>query len=187
MGVRPISVEALVEELAEAISARSGWVRVAVDGADAARPWELADQVAERLRVRRHVLRVSAGDFLRPASLRYEFGKQDPDSYYDGWLDVKGLTREVLQPLDPGGTDESSSLWDPVKDRATARPISSSRRTPSSSSTAHCSSGRGFPSIPPSTSVCRRALCAGVRKSSGPLPRSSATPARCGRRIGRMW
>ncbi|GAB1820598.1 nucleoside/nucleotide kinase family protein [Herbidospora sp. RD11066] len=123
MGVRPVSVEGLVAEVAEAISARSGWVRVAVDGADAARPWELADQVAERLRVRRQVLRVSAKDFLRAASLRYEFGKQDPDSYYDGWLDVKGLTREVLQPLDPGGTGRViPSLWDPVRDRATRAP-----------------------------------------------------------------
>ncbi|WP_066372663.1 uridine kinase [Herbidospora mongoliensis] len=123
MGVRPVSVSGLVGELVEAISERPGRVRVAVDGADAARPWELADKVAEGLRVRRHVLRVSAKDFLRPASLRFEFGKQDPDSYYDGWLDVKGLTREVLQPLEPGGTGRViPSLWDPEKDRATRAP-----------------------------------------------------------------
>ncbi|WP_062344403.1 hypothetical protein [Herbidospora yilanensis] len=123
MGVRPVSVEGLVTELAETISERPGWVRVAVDGADAARPGELADRIAARLRVHRHVLRVSARDFLRAASLRYEFGRQDPDSYYDGWLDVKGLTREVLQPLEPGGTGRVvPSLWDPVRDRATRAP-----------------------------------------------------------------
>lgn len=123
MGVRPITVDGLAGEVAEAISLRSGWVRAAVDGADAARPGELADRVAERLRVRRHVLRVSAKDFLRAASLRYEFGRQDPDSYYDGWLDVKGLTREVLAPLEPGGTGRVvPSLWDAEKDRATRAP-----------------------------------------------------------------
>jgi hypothetical protein len=66
------------------------------------------------------VLRVSAGDFLRPASLRFERGRFDPDSRYDDWLDAGGLTREVLDPLEPGGSGRVlPSLWNTSTDRAT--------------------------------------------------------------------
>ncbi|WP_055587719.1 nucleoside/nucleotide kinase family protein [Peterkaempfera griseoplana] len=124
--VRPISPERLAGELADRIAALPGtpWVRVAVDGAPAAAPGALADTLAASLRVRgRPVLRVSAGDFLRPASLRLEYGHQDPDSYYDGWLDTGGLLREVLAPLDPGGSGRVlPSLRDAATDRATRAP-----------------------------------------------------------------
>jgi hypothetical protein len=120
---RPISPALLIDELAERITPvrRSSWARVAVDGAPAARPGELADALVDPLRVRgREVLRVSAGDFLRPASLRLEYGRNDPDLYYTDWLDVGGLTREVLAPLEPGGTGQVlPALWDSTVDRAT--------------------------------------------------------------------
>ena len=45
-----------------------------------------------------------AADFLRPASLRLEFGRTNPDAFYDGWVDEAGLRREVLDPAGPGGT-----------------------------------------------------------------------------------
>jgi hypothetical protein len=119
---RPISPSSLVDELAERIMPVRGssWARVAVDGAPAARPDELADALVDPLRVRgREVLRVSAGDFLRPASLRLEFGRDDPDLYYTDWLDVGGLIREVLAPLEPGGTGRVlPALWDSAVDRA---------------------------------------------------------------------
>ncbi|MFB4270767.1 uridine kinase [Nonomuraea sp. GTA35] len=122
MRVRPISREALVEELAELISARpqGAWVRVAVDGAPPARPGALADELVAPLRLRgRPVLRVSAGDFLRPASLRLEYGRTDPDAFYDDWLDAKALRREVLEPLEPGGPGQVlPALWDSGIDRA---------------------------------------------------------------------
>ncbi len=75
------------------------------------------------------MVRVSARDFLRPASLRYEFGRNDPDLYYDEWLDVNGLVREVLAPLEPSGTGKVlPSLWDAELDRATrARYVSLQR------------------------------------------------------------
>jgi hypothetical protein len=121
--VRPISPELLIEELAERIAGvgRPGWARVAIDGAPAARPGELADALVGPLRVRgREVLRVSAGDFLRPASLRLEYGRDDPDAFYTDWLDSGGLTREVLAPLEPGGSGRVlPTLWDSVADRAT--------------------------------------------------------------------
>ncbi|WP_084961205.1 uridine kinase [Thermoactinospora rubra] len=121
MRARPISPQALVEELAERIAAGGGpWTRVAVDGAPAARPGELADRLVEPLRVRgRPVLRVSAGDFLRPASLRLEYGRTDPDEFYTAWLDTGGLTREVLGPLEPGGSGRVlPRLWNAETDRA---------------------------------------------------------------------
>ncbi|TMR33407.1 uridine kinase [Nonomuraea zeae] len=122
MRARAISRDVLVEELAELIAARPPreWVRVAVDGAPAARPGRLADELVAPLRLRgRPVLRVSAGDFLRPASLRLEHGRTDPDAFYEDWLDAKALRREVLEPLDPGGSGQVlRALWDSRVDRA---------------------------------------------------------------------
>ncbi|WP_336209881.1 uridine kinase [Nonomuraea sp. LPB2021202275-12-8] len=122
MRTRPISMESLVDELAESISGRprDGWVRVAVDGAPVAGGEELADRLVAPLRVRgRTVLRVSAADFLRPASLRLEFGRADPDVFYDEWLDTAALVREVLEPLEPGRSGKVlPALWDSRVDRA---------------------------------------------------------------------
>jgi len=123
MKFRPVTIDLLVEELAERIAARpaDGWTRVAVDGAPPSRPGAFADRLAEGLRLRgRSVLRVSAQDFLRPASLRFERGREDPDARLDDWLDADGLTREVLAPLGPGGSGRVlPSLWDAGADRAT--------------------------------------------------------------------
>ncbi|MCT2585259.1 uridine kinase [Actinophytocola gossypii] len=119
---RPISPELLVDEVAERVAGRpaGAWARVAVDGAPPADPAALADALAEALRLRgRSVLRVSAGDFLRPASLRFERGREDPDARYDDWLDVGGLRREVLDPLEAGGTGRVlPTLWNAETDRA---------------------------------------------------------------------
>jgi hypothetical protein len=116
---------ALADRLAASEAAGgSPWLRAAVDGAPAARPGEWADDLAEALRLRgRPVHRVSAGGFLRPASLRLEYGHRDPDAYYDLWLDTGALWREVLGPLGPGGTGRVlPDLWDPAADRATRSP-----------------------------------------------------------------
>lgn len=124
--VRPLTPELLAEELVERISELAGedgrtWTRVAVDGADAARPGELADALVAPLRLRgRPVQRVRARDFLRPASLRLEYGHHDPDAYLDGWLDTGALFREVFDPLEPGGSGlVLPTLWDAAADRAT--------------------------------------------------------------------
>jgi hypothetical protein len=120
--VRPVTPERLVTELAERIDACGGapWLRVAVDGPPAAEPARLADALVDPLRVRgRQVLRVSTSDFLRPASLRYERGRTDPDARYEDWLDTGGLLREVLTPTSPGGSGRAlPSLWDAGVDRA---------------------------------------------------------------------
>lgn len=121
MRYRPISFERLAVELTERILTMPGtpWVRVAIDGVtDTA---TLADALVDPLRVNgKAVLRVSTVDFLRPASLRFEKGKQDPDARYSDWLDEGALRREVLNPLATGGDGMVlPALWDAERDRAT--------------------------------------------------------------------
>ncbi|MEU7904825.1 uridine kinase [Actinoplanes sp. NPDC049118] len=124
MRVRPVSREVLVDELADRLAEIGGRVRVAIDGADAADPGALADSLIGPLRVRgRPAVRISAGDFLRPASVRLESGRTNPDSFYLGWLDEAGLRREVLDPAGPAGSGRIiTRLWDPRTDRATREP-----------------------------------------------------------------
>ncbi|MFF3852515.1 uridine kinase [Micromonospora sp. NPDC002575] len=122
MRVRPITPERLVTELTERLVAADppGRLRVAVDGAPAAAPDELAAALVDPLRAHgRPVLHVRAADFLRPASVRLEYGRTNPDAYYEGWVDEPGLRREVLDPAGPGGSGRIlPSLWDPRTDRA---------------------------------------------------------------------
>ncbi len=122
MKVRSLTPETLVDELVERIDAlpRAEWARVVVDGAAPAEPGSLADALVDPLRARgRPVLRVSAADFLRPASVRLEHGRTDPDAFRRDWLDAGGLLREVLAPLEPGGSGKVlPSLWDAAADRA---------------------------------------------------------------------
>lgn len=121
--VRPVSPSRLVEELADRIAGGSPerWLRVAVDGAEAAEPDELAQALVEPLRVRgRDARHIRSADFLRPASVRFEWGRTSPEAFYERWLDESGLSREVLDRVGPGGTGRVlPSLWDPLTDRAT--------------------------------------------------------------------
>ena len=124
MRYRPISFALLTQELTQRVLDVTDrpWITVLIDGtAGATNTTELADALVEPLRVRgRDTLRVSATDFLRPASLRFEHGKQDPDARYTDWLDVGALRREVLDPLATGGSGEVlPALWDAERDRAT--------------------------------------------------------------------
>ncbi|WP_089157857.1 uridine kinase [Micromonospora sp. NBS 11-29] len=122
MRVRPISPDRLVRELADRLARAGtpGRVRVAVDGPPAAEPDALAAALVDPLRAAgRPVLHVRAADFLRPASVRLEQGRTNPDAYYEGWLDEPGLRREVLDPAGPDGDGRLlPSLWDADADRA---------------------------------------------------------------------
>jgi hypothetical protein len=121
----PVAAGGLPDVLADLLAAgpgdRAGALRVLVDGAAAAEPGRLADALVSPLRLRgRPAVRVDAGCFLRPASLRLEHGRTDPDAYYEDWLDAGALRREVLDPLGPGGSGRYlPSLWDAATDRAT--------------------------------------------------------------------
>ncbi|MFI5807014.1 uridine kinase [Streptomyces sp. NPDC051561] len=129
MELRPITWGRLAGRLARHLDTLvpadgSPWLKVAVDGAPAAGTGEPAGLLAEALRARGRVVhQVDTGGFLRPASLRFEYGKQDADSYFEGWFDTGALWREVFGPLEPGGTGRVlPDLWDPVTDRATRSP-----------------------------------------------------------------
>ena len=126
MRVRPVSPETLAEELADRLAAGNpgAFQRVAVDGSPAAEPDAFADALVDPLRVRgRPAVRISTADFLRPASVRLEFGRTDPGSFYDGWVDEAGLRREVLDPTGPGGSGRViTRLWDATTDRAAREP-----------------------------------------------------------------
>ncbi|MCB5166788.1 uridine kinase [Streptomyces bambusae] len=131
MQLEPITWERMAEALARhldgparAAAAPGGWTRVAVDGAPAAGTGTLAAATADALRLRgRPVLVVATDGFLRPASLRFEFGREDAEGYPDGWYDVPALWREVFGPLEPGGSGRVlPDLWDPAVDRATRSP-----------------------------------------------------------------
>ncbi|MFI1201388.1 uridine kinase [Streptomyces sp. NPDC020883] len=129
MRLEAITWERLTDALAariDALTAHDGspWLRVAVDGAPAAAPGDLAGRLAEALRLRgRAVHKAGTHGFLRPASQRLEYGREDPDSYHDEWFDRRALWREVFQPLEPGGTGRVlPDLWDPEADRATRSP-----------------------------------------------------------------
>jgi hypothetical protein len=124
--VRPVSFEVLVAELVDLLISRESdrSLRVGIDGATAAAPERLADALVGPLRVRgRPAIRISTADFLRPASLRLEFGRDNPDSFYDGWFDEAGLAREVLDPAGPGGSGRVlTRLWNAGTDRAAREP-----------------------------------------------------------------
>ncbi|WP_436530053.1 uridine kinase [Actinoplanes sp. HUAS TT8] len=126
MRVVPISFEVLVQDLTDRLASRESdsRIRVAVDGADAAGPGRLADALVGPLRVLgRPAVRIDTRDFLRPASVRLEFGRANPDSFYSGWFDEAGLIREVLDPAGPGGSGRIvTRLWNADADRAAREP-----------------------------------------------------------------
>jgi hypothetical protein len=118
--VVPLTPDRLADEVVGLVEHRPGRVRLLLDGPPPTRPVELARRVAERLRTRgRPAITVDAGDFLRPASVRLEFGREDPDEFLTGWLDAGGLRREVLDPAGPLGSGRVlPRLWDTAADRA---------------------------------------------------------------------
>jgi len=122
MRAEPISPERLAERIADLVAAHEAdpWTRLAIDGAPGSGTAEVAASVERVLAdAGRPTLRISAGDYLRPRSLRLEHGREDPDVFYAEWLDVKGLRREVFDPLGPGGSGRVlPTLWNAERDRA---------------------------------------------------------------------
>ena len=136
MRVEPLTPDGVVEHVVGRVLARAGEVgcevggeaaegvgerpvRVLVDGHPSTRPEDLADALVAPLRAAgRPVARVRVRDFLRPASLRLERGRRDPDALLEEWIDVGGLNREVLTGVVARGR-WLPSLRDPATDRAT--------------------------------------------------------------------
>ncbi|MGJ0121348.1 hypothetical protein ACQ7HM_19245 [Williamsia sp. MIQD14] len=115
---RPTSPDALVDLCVEAVTRRPGVVVAGIDGADAAHPTDLAARVAQVLRTTgRAAAVVAVGDYVRPASVRKEYGHTDTESYRTMWFDWAALDREVVTAL-RAERRWLPRLWDPVTDRS---------------------------------------------------------------------
>lgn len=113
----PITQDALAELLTARLREIEGRRVVAVDGADAAEPLGFAHLIVERARADgRTAEAVSLHDFVRPASLRMEFGR-DETTYRTGWFDYAALRREVLDSVRVNGR-WLPALWDEAADRS---------------------------------------------------------------------
>lgn len=116
-----IAATELPDRLASWLAATPGVVRVAVDGAPCTGPDGLASSLLEPLRARgRPVAHVRADRFWRDASLRFEPGRADVESFLN-WLDDAALRREVLD----AGDSYLPSLRDPETNRSTREPARS--------------------------------------------------------------
>jgi hypothetical protein len=118
-----ISGELLARQLTDLLVRRHGGrpLRVALD----APGWVEAAPLVEALRTGllaagHPVGVVRAGDFYRDASLRFEYGKTDVESFYSGWLDRGALQREVLDPV---AASEDAHYLPALRDAASNRAI----------------------------------------------------------------
>ena len=92
-------------------------MRVLVDGVGSG---PLADALVPGLRAAgRPPLRVRAQDFLRPAGERFEWGREDEESFRTRGLDAAALEREVLARQDA----YLPALWDAEADRSARRAV----------------------------------------------------------------
>jgi hypothetical protein len=111
--IEPISLDGLVSLV---VSHLDGARRVAIDGPPPADPGRLASSIVDVLERRgRKAIHIRSADFLRPASTRLELGRTNPESYYERWVDLGALNREVLSRPDR----VLPTFWNPVTDRAT--------------------------------------------------------------------
>lgn len=126
---RPVTRRGVVDAVLVAALATPGRVRVGVDGPVPNDRHTLADEIAAAFETAGVAsARVSAADFLRPRSVRLEWGGSDPDAGYERWVDHDGLRREVLDPFRATGR-WLPTLWDAQRDRATrAAPRTSPER-----------------------------------------------------------
>lgn len=116
-GWQPIAPADLPARMAAWLAASPGLLRVAVDAPPFAQPEILAAALIEPLRaLGRPAVHVDATSFWRDASLRFEHGRADPESY-PHWLDADALRREVLDAAAHGSY--LPSLRDPATNRST--------------------------------------------------------------------
>lgn len=114
----PITPAGLAERVTERVREIDGHAVLAVDGADAARPADLAHRIAATIGATgRPAGVVALHDYIRPASLRMEFGRTDEMSYRTAWFDYDAVRREVLDAL-RAGHRWLPALWDERTDRS---------------------------------------------------------------------
>lgn len=115
----PIFPDLLVESIVDSCPIDTRTI-VVVDGADAAQPVEFASRTAEHARSGgRSAAVVDLHDYVRPASIRFEYARDDELSYRTLWFDYDAVSREVIAPLRPGGAGHFlPRLWDEATDRS---------------------------------------------------------------------
>ncbi|MGY0500196.1 hypothetical protein ACWZHB_17045 [Nocardia sp. FBN12] len=114
----PTSPTALARLVADRLVELPGRRVLAVDGADAAVPVELGRRIVATLADRgRSAAAVSVHDFVRPASLRMEYGRDDEWSYRTAWFDYAAIRREILDAMREDGR-WLPALWDEQRDRS---------------------------------------------------------------------
>ena len=99
--------EALLHEIARRVLQLQtpGTTRVGIDGVDGAGKTTLANDLARGLASEgRQLIRASIDDFHHPREYRYRLGRDSPEGYYRDSFDLDTLTRELLDPLAPGGS-----------------------------------------------------------------------------------
>jgi len=85
--------------------ASAGWVRVAVDGVDGAGKTTFADELAQVLTTAgRTTIRATVDGFHHPKAYRHRRGRHSWEGYWLDAFDVEQLCRELLDPLQPGGS-----------------------------------------------------------------------------------
>jgi hypothetical protein len=119
----PIAPEPLAAQLEELLRRRHPGthpLRVALDAPALVDLGPLVDGLTRRLqRAGVPIVVIASHGYYRDASLRFEYGKTDLESFYSGWLDSAGLQREVLRPLGPDGDGRYlPALRDPVSNRS---------------------------------------------------------------------
>ncbi|MFC4126837.1 hypothetical protein [Nocardia rhizosphaerae] len=115
---RPTSPAALAELVAQRLTGLPGRRVLAVDGADAAAPVELARGIMHAVAASgRSAQAVSLHDFVRPASVRMEYGRTDEWSYRTAWFDYPAVRREIVDPVRSAGR-WLPALWDEARDRS---------------------------------------------------------------------
>ena len=118
----PISPTALAHRLVDEFDRRQPGthpLRVGVDAPASVDLGPVLEVLRAELPARGHpVALVAAADFYRDASLRFEYGHTDVESFYTGWLDIAALQREVLTPVAETGR-YLPSLRDRTTNRAT--------------------------------------------------------------------
>ncbi len=114
----PITASGLIDSITDLILATPTRLVVAIDGADAAEPISLAHAVADNVRAHgRGCDVVSLHDYVKPASLRLEYGRNDEISYRTIWFDYDALAREVVDALH-NDARWLPALWNEKADRS---------------------------------------------------------------------
>lgn len=117
--LEPISPARLVETFSTLLPSGRRCVAV-VDGPDGADPVDFAYRTSAFVSsTGRPCDVVDLHDFVRPASLRFEYSRTDEMTYRTGWFDFDAIEREVIAPLRPGGRGQFlPRLWDEKSDRS---------------------------------------------------------------------